>query len=328
MTPVSQRAHRQDLSGPRASAKVIPIMALKRPHAFTLVELLVVIAIIALLIALLLPSLTAGRRLAQRIKHNSNLRGIHQSYVAYAQDRNDYYPGVKRDWPSDVPSPRWPDGRYHDIDTLARVWLQGEALESVPDNEFYPFTGASSKIQFSAAIEGGFCDPETGIAPLDSEHHLMRPEDYIGAWSIDYDRPEVIASCNWNQPRYAGFYRPIPYILQEWQPTGSADAVFANDRASAAQPGAGRRQYPLRENYVRSIWTQGPTNYEQPNDWHGSVVWNDGHTVVQRSAVAKGTQYGTGSYNKTDNLFTVDDQWHWDIQDNARTRGHHFYYDW
>jgi len=61
-------------------------------RAFTLVELLVVIAIIAVLIALLLPALSAVREQANRIKCMSNLRSIGQSMKIYAADNRDRYP--------------------------------------------------------------------------------------------------------------------------------------------------------------------------------------------------------------------------------------------
>jgi len=63
-----------------------------RRRAFTLVELLVVIAIIALLIAILLPTLKAARERANRIKCASNLRQIGIALRIYAHDNKGHFP--------------------------------------------------------------------------------------------------------------------------------------------------------------------------------------------------------------------------------------------
>ncbi len=62
------------------------------PRAFTLVELLVVIAIIALLVAILLPSLAKARKQASAVACGSSLRQIHQAFVQYASDNKDHLP--------------------------------------------------------------------------------------------------------------------------------------------------------------------------------------------------------------------------------------------
>lgn len=59
---------------------------------FTLVELLVVIGIIALLISILLPSLSKAREAAVRVQCASNLRSVGQSIVMFANDRKGRLP--------------------------------------------------------------------------------------------------------------------------------------------------------------------------------------------------------------------------------------------
>lgn len=65
---------------------------MKRQKAFTLIELLVVIAIIALLLAILIPSLNKARELANRIVCGSRLKTLTSASINYAAGPgNGYY---------------------------------------------------------------------------------------------------------------------------------------------------------------------------------------------------------------------------------------------
>ncbi len=65
---------------------------MSKRRAFTLIELLVVVAIIALLISILLPSLSAAREQAKVAKCTANLKSIMTASYSYFGDQKDTFP--------------------------------------------------------------------------------------------------------------------------------------------------------------------------------------------------------------------------------------------
>lgn len=65
---------------------------MKAVRGFTLIELLVVIAVIAVLLAILLPSLSAARMHAKRVVSTSNMRQIGLAIELYAEDYHGFFP--------------------------------------------------------------------------------------------------------------------------------------------------------------------------------------------------------------------------------------------
>src|SRR5580658_7205894 len=94
-------------------------MKRQETKAFTLIELLVVIAIIAILAALLLPSLGRSKENAQGIQCMNNLRQLGLAWVMYSHDNLGWL----------VPNNGDDTDQYHS-------WVLGmeDAVQSTPDN--------------------------------------------------------------------------------------------------------------------------------------------------------------------------------------------------
>jgi len=99
-----------------------------RTHkAFTLIELLVVIAIIAILMAILMPSLKRARESGKRASCLNNLKQLTLAWSVYADENDDRivngatgYSNSKQSWGDHTNELSWIDG-YHPADYDAQV---------------------------------------------------------------------------------------------------------------------------------------------------------------------------------------------------------------
>jgi prepilin-type N-terminal cleavage/methylation domain-containing protein len=160
----------------------------KRRSGFTLVELLVVIGIIAVLIGILLPSLSKARQAANRTKCLSNIRQLGMGMVMYTSDNKGNFPFM---------------GASHHV--FDWIWWDKTRIES---------DGLS---QFDHVAEHGLGpylslekDPKTLLCPSDSvtDHARRRGTNpypysyamnnlYTGEYQYDLDHVPPIATGLW-----------------------------------------------------------------------------------------------------------------------------------
>jgi prepilin-type N-terminal cleavage/methylation domain-containing protein/prepilin-type processing-associated H-X9-DG protein len=121
-------------------------MKRSRPErtGFTLIELLVVISIIALLLSLLLPSMTGARRTGQRVSCAAGLRHISEGMQQYAQDNDDaivggpetsgayMYDPVTASWSAQAWGPAVQAWDF--MGPMAQIWNMGLTVPSKGDS--------------------------------------------------------------------------------------------------------------------------------------------------------------------------------------------------
>ena len=127
---------------------------MKRVRAFTLIELLVVVAIIALLVAILLPSLGRARERANTVKCLANLKGFALGVGIYSNVSSDFCP----------PAAIGPAG--YQMDYLFFPLMAAGAIKnpSIVDNGFAVATvvpSAASQLYPAMSLRSVFMCPDT-----------------------------------------------------------------------------------------------------------------------------------------------------------------------
>ena len=178
-------------------------------RAFTLVELLVVIGIIAVLISILLPTLSGVREQARSVQCLSNLRSCGQALYLYAQQNKGMFPPMALQSPETLPAgglvnevgiqAMQPGLSYPNVrEALARIVNP----RSNPDPNVEPFDPGGLKVFYcpSNFFWDGDTPGRTGAGLSHWPQDFIYPRGRIGYWY--YGNPN---------PYYPSFHYPGPF---------------------------------------------------------------------------------------------------------------------
>ncbi|MGC8541303.1 MAG: type II secretion system protein [Phycisphaerae bacterium] len=274
-----------------------------KKRGFTLIELLVVISIIALLIAILLPSLARAKELANRAVCSANIRGIIQSCYIYAQSNNSQFPatmsaptgslaitaGGAPGGPNTTPaSPQtagavtsaWYTGTATASDPLSCLWMLVLQGQDTPKSFICP----SDPIATTPSLE------YQTTTSTSAQYYFNFDNNLATAANTNGQGESYSIACPWNDSGGVGGW---------WTDNSGSDVPEVSDMAPAS-PG--------------SVTTSGSTlqrNTAQPvtGNTYGNYIYNSGNHNGDGQNVGFGDDHVSWEVNpyvgqSGDNIFT------------------------
>ena len=241
-----------------------------RKTAFTLIELLVVISIIALLIAILLPALGAARQSAQKLKSNTQLRGIQQGLFIYANDNHGLFPGLRK----------------LNYNSLAESAVNMSDINTYKDG--FQVAGSHVGGRYAICLEADLFSPAYLVSPLEITSAVQE-------WDRDntYKQSDVFYS----------------YALPRIQRGSSGTGELSSGRGYEWQSQANSQAVAVTDRLYRSVGVnnQDPdthTSLASEDGWVGGVSFNDNHVEsYNTSRIDAVLSYRNIRTDGPDNLF-------------------------
>ncbi len=242
-----------------------------RTRAFSQIDALMLTGVAAgvliFLFFLLAPALGRNRGHSNFMKNSSQLRGIHQSMVIFAQNNNTYLPG---------------------FDTSGNILpSNSKEFSLVPGNAL---TGASMAARYYILLNGSFVAGDL----------LINPQDVLSKWSSSAFMPTT------DQFSYAALRIGMGLQstdigrhtarAAEWRDNANSQAILISDRNTAST---------ATSNAVRSVWstsTGTAADWKGTVLWGDNHAEFLNATNARLGTLSLNTKYG-GTINSDDFLF-------------------------